>query len=149
MKNFLDLLDINTDILIKVHLEPIVHAGVPSVTLRINGQEIYNGDLDHELISEHRTYIRSAVCVEVCMTGKNYRPDLETAVIIKQLSCNGFEVIPDHCHRATYDNDRGFLAPTHYLGFNGTWKFDTYAPFYEWRHTITNQGWLLSPHLSG
>lgn len=28
---------------------------------------------------------------------------------------------------------------------NSIWYFEIYQPFYQWRHTITGQGWLLKP----
>jgi hypothetical protein len=145
MKNFLDLLDTKTEIVISIDLEPITHAGSPDIMLCVNRQEIYKGHLHHRWVNECRIDTRDAICVELSMSNKIYRSDLETAVIIRTLSCNGFDIVPELCHLATYTNDHHYDSPTCYLGFNGTWRLDTQRPFYEWRHEITNQGWLLYP----
>lgn len=145
MKTFCDLLAIKTDIELEIELDPIIEAGVPHVIIRVNNCCLYHDPLPHRLTITSSVGIRDPVCVEFVMSHKIYKPDLETAVIIRKLSINGFDIVPDFTHLAVYDNDHCSNQPTNYLGYNGSWTLDTAKPFYEWKHEITNQGWFLRP----
>lgn len=83
--------------------------------------------------------------IEVEMKDKKYDQNLETALIIDELTIDGMEIIPNYVHLATYHNERGLELFTNYLGFNGSWVLDINEPFYQWRHRVTGQGWLLEP----
>jgi hypothetical protein len=57
----------------------------------------------------------------------------------------GFEIMPSQTHLATYRNERNITNPTSSLEFNGIWQIKIDEPFYNWRHRITGQGYLLEP----
>lgn len=79
------------------------------------------------------------------MTNKNYSADSETAVLIDSITIDNFELIPNYIHLSEYQSERGLQGPSFYLGINGNWVFDIKKPFYQWRHDVTGQGWLLTP----
>ena len=74
---------------------------------------------------------------------KVYTTEYETAVIIKRLSIDNINIIPEYTHCAEYNNDHGFTDPTSYIGFNGKWALTFDRPFYQWLHQAHNQGWLI------
>ena len=77
------------------------------------------------------------------LRNKHYTTEYETAVIIKRLSIDNIEIIPQYDYLADYDNDHDNNNPTHYLGFNGKWTLTIDRPFYQWLHQVQNQGWLI------
>lgn len=145
MKKFSDLLDIKFAILIEIVLEPINHNGDPNVRVMCNDIILLNGPLQERKKIITSVDILDNIEISIQMSDKLYSIDHETAVLIKSITIDGFEVVPNWTHLAEYDNERNFTDPTSYLGFNGTWRLAIPEPFYRWRHRVTGQGWLLEP----
>ena len=146
MKNFYELLDINPTIEFIIELDVINDNGNPTIEVILNNQRIFG---KYALTDFRRLYTRinlaEPVNLQISMSDKEYSAEKETAIIIKKLSFDNIDIIANgYIHYATYDNDHN-NTPTNYLGFNGTWIFDTKIPFYQWLHHASGQGWLLSP----
>jgi hypothetical protein len=103
---------------------------------------------DH--LSEKKQWIISVdvldhIDISIGMRDKIYSAEKETAILIDSIKIDGFEIVPSWTQLAEYINERNFTGPTSYLGFNGTWRLSIQEPFYQWKHRITGQGWLLHP----
>ena len=145
MKTFSDLLDIDPKIDLSVALEPLSHNGYPDFWITVNDQIIAQGTLIHSITEHCQINLLDPIRLEIGMKQKRYSADKETAIIIRSIDIDGFEIVPNWTHLATYQNDHDNRSPTSYLGFNGTWRLDIPEPFYRWRHRVTGQGWLLEP----
>jgi hypothetical protein len=142
MNQFSDLLDIREHLLINLRLGVI---GTPLTHVRINGQTHCQSRLDRTWIRDIRLSLLDPVMIEIELREKNYSQSQETAILIESLSIDDFEIVPQWTQLASYANDHDFIGPTTYLGFNGVWRLDIPAPFYQWRHRTLNLGWLLEP----
>jgi hypothetical protein len=145
MKTFSDLLDIDPKIDLFVNLEPVSYNGYPQFWISVNDKIIEQGTLTHSLTKHCEINLLDTIKLEIGMKQKNYSAEKETAVIIRSINIDGFEIVPNWTHLAIYQNDHDNGSPTSYLGFNGTWRLDIPEPFYRWRHRVTGQGWLLEP----
>lgn len=145
MKTFSDLLDIDPKIDLFVDLEPVSHNGCPQFWISVNDKIIEQGTLIHSLRKYCEIDLLDTIKLEIGMKQKNYSAEKETAVIIRSINIDGFEIVPNWTHLAIYQNDHNNGSPTSYLGFNGAWRLDIPEPFYRWRHRVTGQGWLLEP----
>jgi len=145
MKNFLGLLDTNPVIDIDIVVTTITDNGTPLVRLAINQEEFWNDRLSNTLKISKQVKLLEPINITVSMDGKNYSQEKETAVVIETIKIDGFEIVPQWTHLATYENEHNYTQPTAYLGFNGVWKLSISEPFYRWRHKVTGQGWLLDP----
>jgi hypothetical protein len=141
MKNYSDLLGINTLIPITIELEPV---GNPEVQLTINNNQLDYTVLNNKITVTDFVQLLSSITIEVELINKHYTLEYETAVIIQRLSIDNINLIPDYDYLATYINDHNNSNPTHYLGFNGKWTLTIDRPFYQWLHQAQEQGWLLS-----
>jgi len=146
MKNFLELLDINnTDINIKMILLPIVDNGFPDATVIINHLVLFDDVLESEISLNVNIPLLSTIDISVEMRNKKYDEIHETAIIIKQLSFDNFDLVPNYNHHFVYTNEHNNGSPTNYLGVNGIWSLNINEPFYNWKHRILGNGWLLQP----
>lgn len=147
MKNFLELLDTDMSVSVVVTIEPVTANGDPIAWITINGQTFYHSRLSSAVSVTADIPLLNPIDIEIGMSGKIYNENAETAVIIRSVCIDGFEIVPNYTQCARYQNDRDFDSPTSYLGFNGVWRLSTSEPFYRWQHKITGQGWLLEPML--
>ena len=145
MNQLLDLLDIDLSIPIEIVLEPIKHNGTPSVRTMCNETILIEGPLRNQKKFCVSVGLLDKIAISIQMSDKLYSAEHETAVVIKSITIDGFEIVPAWTHLAVYHNERNYTDPTSYLGFNGTWQLDISEPFYRWRHRVTGQGWLLEP----
>lgn len=145
MKSFCELQAIKKEIEIAVILSPIKDAQPPTVLLKINKKELFNGEVNEKLRLTSKINLLEKIDIEIKLLNKNYKTSSNTAVIIDSLTLDTFDVVPNWTQLATYENDQNILQPTNYLGFNGTWNLKINEPFYRWKHRITGQGWLLEP----
>ena len=145
MKQFSDLLAIDPKIDLSINLEPVSHNGYPEFWISVNDEIIQQGTLSHSITKHCKIDLLDPIKLEIGMKHKKYSAERETAVIIRSINIDGFEIVPDWTHLAVYQNDHKNGSPTSYLGFNGTWVLDISEPFYRWRHRVTGQGWLLEP----
>jgi hypothetical protein len=136
MNNYLDLLDTDTDIQIKVKLSVI---GSPDFSVTIADNH-WNNQCD--IIDNHN--LLAPFSIEIELRNKHYTVDYETAVIIDRISVDNIDIIPQYDYLADYQNDHNNNNPTSYLGFNGKWTLTFDRPFYRWLHQAQGQGWLLS-----
>lgn len=147
MKNFSELLATETVIPVSVAIEPITYNGDPHAWIVINGLTVYRNSLSFPISVTVDIPLLEPIDIEIGMSDKIYNEQAETAVIIKSICIDNFEIVPNYTQWAQYQNERDFNSPTSYLGFNGTWRLSTAEPFYQWHHRITGQGWLLEPVL--
>lgn len=142
MKTFSDLLATDLYLDLTLVVEPI---GVPDVEIYINQTLLYQGPLLGPRTMRQQWPLLWGFVVTVKLKNKIYSLESETAVNLTRLCVDDFDLVPQWSHLACYVNDHGYTDPTSYIGFNGEWKFEITKPFYQWRHEITGQGWLLHP----
>jgi len=146
MKNFLDQLDIKQHcITVTVKLQVIGTNGFPGASIRVNQDVVEYVQLLTTVEQQFKVGLKDSIEIEISMMDKEYSQTQETAVIIESVDIDGFEIVPNWTHLAVYDSERGVQGPTSYLGINGSWKLTIDRPFYQWRHLVTGQGWLLEP----
>jgi hypothetical protein len=140
MKTYSDLLDIDSRLHLHIELEPV---GSPDVTVSINDiVDNYSG-LSDNIILDYHIDLLDLFAVNIELSNKHYTTEYETAVIIKRLSVDNIELIPEYDYLAKYVNDHDNNNPTSYLGFNGKWTLTFDRPFYHWLHEHSGQGWLI------
>lgn len=123
----------------------VAPVGMPDVEICINQNLMHQGLLQDTFTINQQLPLRSGLSISVRLKNKIYGSGPDTAVVLKQISIDGFDIIPAWTQLAEYVNDHDNTDPTTYLGFNGEWKLEIPEPFYQWRHQITGQGWLLRP----
>ena len=123
-------------------VEPV---GMPDVEIWINQNLMHQGLLQDTFTINQQLPLRSGLSISVRLKNKIYGETHDTAIMLRQISIDGFDIIPAWTQLAEYVNDHHNTDPTSYLGFNGEWKLEIPKPFYQWRHQITGQGWLLHP----
>jgi hypothetical protein len=144
MNCFSDLLASKHSITVGISLTPVVAAGVPTVTVQVNQQVLFSGELDQAVrLWVPELDLLQPLVISVGMSNKHYDANRETAVIVQSFKIDDFEFVPGHTHLFEYTNDHGNSQPTNYLGFNGVWSLTTDRPFYQWLHQVTGQGWLI------
>ena len=141
MKNYSDLLDIDKLIPVSIYIEPV---GQPRVDIVINDTVIEYQSLTNPVTYTEFVNILDPITISVALSTKIYTQEYETAVIIRRLSVDNIDLIPDYDYLADYQNDHGNNNPTSYLGFNGKWTLTIDCPFYHWLHQVQGQGWLLT-----
>jgi hypothetical protein len=144
MKNFLALLATDPRLDLTIGITPV---GYPDTEIWVNQNLMYQGPLSGTLDISTKLPLLSVLSIAVTLKNKIYRSDSETAIVLNNISIDGFDIIPAWTHLARYTNDHGLTDPTSYLGFNGEWKIEIENPFYQWRHQVTGQGWLLRPFI--
>ena len=143
MKNFSDLLATDPQLDLDISVDPI---GSPYTEIWINQNLMYQGQLSGTLDISTKLPLLSAFSISVKLKNKIYLSDSETAIVLNKISIDGFDIIPAWTHLACYSNDYDICGPTSYMGFNGEWQLEITQPFYQWRHQVTGQGWLLCPN---
>jgi len=145
MNNFLDLLDTDCQINVTLKLGVIHDNGYPGVSVRVNDNVIEYLQLTKSVEHQFDIPLLDPIEIEISIKDKQYSEIKETAVLIDSMNIDGFEIVPQWTHLAEYHSERGLQGPTSYLGINGSWKLTIDRPFYQWRHHVTDQGWLLEP----
>lgn len=145
MNVFSDLLAIEYRISVRITLCPIMQNGAPCVRTICNDRMLFQGHLLKEQTLATTVDLLEPIDLSIELSSKKYCAEKETAVIIKSVMIDDFDIVPAWTHLAAYKNDKDNTDPTSYLGFNGIWQLAISEPFYLWRHRITGQGWLLEP----
>lgn len=114
MKNYLDLLDIDSRIRVEMELES--NAGHAEVS--VNGRTVFQGAVDKPLIIVKYISLLDPVSVRIKHQNVN----------LKSLKFDDWQARPQ------YAWDDGEI-----------YRLETEIPFYQWLHSATSQGWLLSP----
>jgi hypothetical protein len=140
MKTYSDLQAIDTRLRLQVELEPV---GTPDVTITINGFKNHYPGLSNNINLYYYIDLLDLFSVNIELSNKHYTTEYETAVIIRRLSVDNIELIPQYDYLAEYVNDHDNNNPTSYLGFNGKWTLTFDRPFYHWLHLHSGQGWLI------
>lgn len=147
IKNFSDLLDIDRFFLsIDLCLAPVIQGRPPVCKVTINDVLQFQGRLLQTIQLHQDIDLLTPVDLKVTLQDKLYSHTQESAIIVKSLAVDGFDLIPNYVHCVKYINDHEYDQPTNYIGFNGTWHFSTQLPFYQWRHHAQSHGWLLTPN---
>lgn len=145
MHNFLETLDTNQSLPIKVVVSSITGNGIPEVSVIVNQQTLFSGPLEDTVTLTTNVSLLDSIELSVTMQGKKYSANQETAVTVDSFTVDNVELIPTHQLHVDYQNDQGQNVKSHYLGFNGIWSFCIDEPFYNWLHRATWQGWILQP----
>ena len=140
MNNYSDLQDIDTRLNLVIELEPV---GSPTATIIINNQQYDYPQLTSPIIIDEYLPLMALINIDIILSDKHYTTEYETAVIIRRLSIDNIELIPEYDYLANYINDHNNTNPTSYLGFNGKWTLTFDRPFYHWLHRHSGQGWLI------
>ena len=143
MKNFSELLA--TDLKLDFRLELAPFHSALDVSVWINGQLVYDDVLTKEFDYYAQLNLLDPIDLRICVQGKDYSKDSQSAVLIKSIRIDDFDISPNWTQLAVYNNDHNYTEPTTHLGFNGEWQYNIPEPFYRWKHKITGQGWLLTP----
>lgn len=147
MNNFSELLDTDLKIVVELELEPILQNGPPFVSVKLQNSQLWEGWLETGQTLQGCVPLTSSLNIEIVQANKIYNQSKETATVIKHLRVDGFDLIPDHMQDVVYDTDQGPHPGEFYLGFNGHWKLHIPKIFYQWKHVVTSNGWLLMPEL--
>jgi hypothetical protein len=145
IKTFSAIKDIDPKIHVRLTVGSITENGFPYCKIVCNGDELYADQLIDDYVIEFDLNILTPVNVQITMSDKIYDQHKETAVIIKEFFIDHIDIAKDYQYHADYVNDHNINCATAYLGWNGTWNFDTKIPFYQWLHHASKQGWLLQP----
>ncbi len=140
-KNFYN----NQDIKVSITLSPENVETPPNVGLTINHFLLFYGSLAENKSFEIKVGLLDSIDLQVILRDKDYNTMSSQAVFIDRLLIDDFDVIPLYTQYANYNNDKNFKETTNFLGYNGIWTLRIDEPFYQWRHKITGQGWLLTP----
>jgi hypothetical protein len=140
MKTYSDLQDTDTRLHLHIELEPI---GTPDITVSVNDIIDDYPALSNNIILDYYIDLLDLFSVNIELRNKHYTTEYETAAIIKRLSIDNIELIPQYDYLAKYVNDHNNDNPTSYLGFNGKWRLTFDRPFYHWLHEHSGQGWLI------
>ena len=147
MKNFLDLLAIETPcVQVELHLSPVALHQWPQCRVEVNGTTLHDDVMHQDLLLDSHVPLLEPLAVAVTLHGKTYSEHQECAIVLKRFDIDGHNILDNYSQHAVYTNDHGYQDPTSYLGFNGTWNFNTTKPFYHWWHEVQGRGWLLTPH---
>jgi len=140
MKTYSDLQAIDSRLHLHIELEPV---GTPDITVSVNDViDDYPG-LSDTIILDYHVDLLDLFAVNIELRNKTYSLDNEIAVIIRRLSVDNIELIPEYDYLAKYVNDHDNNSPTSYVGFNGKWALTFDQPFYHWLHQHSGQGWLI------
>ena len=140
MKTYSDLQAIDTRLHLHIELEPV---GTPDIIVSVNDVVDDYPGLSDNVILDYHVDLLDLFAVNIDLRNKHYTTEYETAVIIKRLSIDNIELIPQYDYLARYINDHNNNNPTSYLGFNGKWTLTFGCPFYHWLHKHSGQGWLI------
>lgn len=128
----------HTDTLLDLKLSMEIR-GTPQATI------IVNGILHTSMSIEQQVGLHNDIDIEIQLSNKDYATDSHSAIVINDISVDGFSIINDFVDAAEYVNDHNWSEPTTHIGFNGTWKLHIPGPFYITKHHQTGQGWLIHP----
>ncbi len=149
MNSFSDLLASDArPLTLRLRLRAITEAGWPRAVVSVNGETIYNDVIESSWTCCRELPLLEPVSVQITLQDKIYDQHRETALIVDELEIDYWNVIPQFAHLVTYQHDHGIGPSGAYLGFNGTWHWQTHRPFYQWWHDVSGQGWLLEPQKS-
>jgi len=125
MNNFLNLLGTrpNLDVVVKIKQHGIVTAKV-----------MLNGYIIDNVVGLFSVDLFSPIQLSVDMLEFE---EGTSGIEIELLTVDGLEILPLYQHLAT--------SSTNYIDKKGLWTMEMPAPFYQWYHTISGQGWLLTP----
>ena len=140
MKNYSDLLAIDTRLALSIKLRPI---NQPNIWVRVNRDLIGYTALSDSIQLDYQIGLLDNINIVIELYNKDYNNINETAVIIDNISVDNIDIIPRYDYLADYINDHNFKDPTNYLGFNGKWALTIDQPFYHWLHQHSGQGWLI------
>jgi len=144
MKNFLEALDINPYIEVKLSIRVIEDNGYPDFNLFFNNELISHNNNKNIDIIKHIKY-NETLSVRIEMFSKKYSTINESAIIVENISVDDINIIPKFNHYIVYNNDHNKPITTNYLGYNGVWSININEPFYNWYHSATAQGMLIKP----
>lgn len=145
MKNFSELLATNLSIDLELVLRPVIDNGAPYVDVVIDGKQIYSHAMVKSTVFRVSTLLLNPLDISITLSGKQYSVEQETAVVIESLKVDGFDLVPRYLAQVKYAHEQGQGPAGAYIGFNGLWQLKHMIPFYQWKHTATGQGWLLTP----
>lgn len=85
----------------------------------INGTQIYNHTMTKSTVLKYQIPLLQPLSIRV----------LHSGAYVQSLTLDGWEARPQHGEE-----------------LSGCWQLTTNVPFYQWKHQVTGQGWLLQPN---
>lgn len=143
MKTFSELLDIETVLDLKLQIEVLDDNGYPEFEIKIDDTIVPVLNKNNNIIIDRQVSMYDPIKIQVLLKHKNYSDVKESAVIIKNITIEGMEIIPKFVHKITYINERNKLLFTNYLGYCGIWELKIDRPFFQWYHEVSGQGMLI------
>ena len=144
MKNFLEALDTDQKLEVKISIRVLDYNDYPDFVLSFNEKIIAHENRTQIDIAEQIRY-NEKISIKIKMFGKKYSALKESAIIVEDISIDDIKLIPTFSHHVVYKNDHNKPITTNYLGYNGEWSININEPFYNWYHTATGQGMLIRP----
>jgi hypothetical protein len=141
MNTFSDLQATELDLSVTLEITPIGH---PNISVWVNNELITGSYLAQPTTIHHRLPLLEPFEIKIQLLEKDYTAAQETAAVIESLRIDNFELVPLWTQLAVYQNDHDYQSPTNYLGFVGTWTLTVDCAFYQWLHSATGQGLLLT-----
>ena len=144
MKNFYEIADTKTiNIAINIQLGINECGTYPNVTVRVNSNVLYNGILSTHIDLNTIINVRDVLCVSIEV--QHFNKDKHSSVLIKRITADEFEIMPNYNYLASYTNSQNVNLPTSELGLAGIWTIDSKQPLLWWMHEHLGHGWLLHP----
>lgn len=140
MNTFSDLQDTELELELSIRIRPVGH---PRLKVSIN-DDVYEWNAEHPFLIQRQLPLLDPFSITIELLEKDYMASQETAVVIEQLKIDDFELVPAWTQLAQYHNDHNYHDPTNYLGFVGAWTLTVDRTFYQWYHSVTGQGLLLT-----
>jgi hypothetical protein len=144
MKNFLEALDTDQKLKVKISIRVIDDNDYPNFSLSFNEKIIsHNNRTQIDIVDQIR--YDETLSIKIKIFGKKYSSLKESAIIVQDISIDDINLIPTFSHHTVYENDHNQPSATNYLGYNGEWSISIDEPFYNWYHSVTAQGMLIRP----
>ena len=140
MNTFSDLQDTKFDLELSLQIRPV---GRPRLKVSIN-DDVYEWNVEHPFLIQRQLPLLDSFLIKIELLEKDYTAAQETAAVIESLRIDNFELVPSWTQLGVYQNDHDYQSPTNYLGFVGAWTLTVDCAFYQWLHSATGQGVLLT-----
>ena len=140
MNTFSDLQATKLDLELSLQIRPV---GRPRLKVSIN-DDVYEWNVEHPFLIQRQLPLLDTFLIKIELLEKDYTAAQETAAVIESLRIDNFELVPSWTQLGLYQNDHDYQSPTNYLGFVGTWTLSVDCAFYQWLHSTTGQGVLLT-----
>ena len=146
MKNFLELLGTEIDLLLSLTIKAVSNPTPPKCKIFVNNQCYFDNILEDMFAIKQNLSLNDPIRISIELENKQYIENQETAIVVQELNIGGVSMIPNYVGQAMYTNDHNYSDATTYLGFNGIWELNIEPNFYMWLHRVDGKGQLLDKY---